>query len=125
MTIATRQGRTFDARAEARGVNFRQLRFGEKTVISPNPIIHHKGVVVHGEHTSALVDPEPFNTYVAKIPKDVLEEMLGKAFKEVMPNAKWYVSNDGGISWILLRQLGDLNCVSPVRYHVTLVERGV
>jgi hypothetical protein len=121
MTLATRQGRNFDARAQARGVNFKMLRFGEDKIIKPNPIVHHHGVIVHGEHTSALVDPEPFNTYAAKIPKDGLPFPIADA----VPNSKWYVSNDGGKNWILLRQLGDINSVSPVRYHVTLVERGV
>jgi hypothetical protein len=101
------------------------IRFGEKTVIKPNPIIHHNGVVVHGEHTSALVDPEPFNTYVAKIPKDVLKAALKEQFSSVGPNSVWYVSNDGGKNWILLRQLGDIDRISPVRYHITLVEAGV
>jgi hypothetical protein len=123
MTLAQRQGRQFDARAQARGVNFKMLRFGESIVFTPNPIIHHHGVILHGEHTSALVDPEPFNTYVALIPKDVVEELV--ALPELVPNSKWYVSNDGGASWILLRQMGDINSVSPVRYHITLVERGV
>ena len=123
MTLAQRQGRLFDARAQARGVNFKMLRFGESITFTPNPIVHHQGVILHGEHTSALVDPEPFNTYQAKIPKDVVEELVDPA--ELVPNSKWYVSNDGGATWILLRQMGDLDSVSPVRYHVTLVERGV
>lgn len=123
MTLATRQGRNFDLRAQARGVNFKMLRFGEKAVISPNPIIHHEGVIVHGEHTNVLADPEPFNTYVAKIPKDVLEEFV--KLSEVVPNSKWYVSNDDGVTWTLLRQLGDVNRASSVRYHITLVEKGV
>lgn len=132
MSLQSRQGKDFDRRAEARGVNFKMLRFGEDTVISPNPIVHHLGVQVHGEHTSALVDPEPFNTYVAKIPKDVLEEAFccrglsaDSGCAAIGPNSKWYISHDCGSTWVLLRQMGDINCVSPVRYHITLVEKGI
>lgn len=123
--MQNRQGVDFDRRAEARGINFKMLRFGEDAILSPNPIIHHLGVVVHGEHTNLLTDPEPFNTYLAKIPRCTLEDAIGCDLTVITPNSKWYLSNDGGDTWILLRQLGDIDRLSPVRYHITLVEKGV
>ncbi|MGL5063859.1 MAG: hypothetical protein ACRC62_28055 [Microcoleus sp.] len=124
-SIQQRLGQNVDLRAELRGVNFKMLRFDEDTIIKPNPIIHHLGVQIHGEHTSALVDPEAFNTYIAKVPKEVLEDAMCCDITAIAPNSKWYISHDGGTTWVLLRQLGDINCVSPARYHITLVEKGV
>jgi hypothetical protein len=124
-TLQQRQGIDFDRRAQLRGVNFRRLRFDD-IQIKPNPIVHHDGVVVHNEGAGPLVDPEQFNTYVAAIPKPTMDKILKrKGLAGLLPNSVWYVSNDNGKNWILLRQLGDVNRISPSRYHVTLVEKGI
>jgi hypothetical protein len=129
MTLQSRQGEEFDRRAQARGVNFRQLRLGKDALITPNPIIHHLGVQVHGENVSALVDPEAFNTFEALIPKTVLDRLLysqGLSFAQaISPNSEWNISHDNGNTWTVLRQMGDVNRISPVRYHIILVEKGI
>lgn len=124
MTIQSRQGKAFDLRAQQRGVNFRLLRYG-KIQIVPNPIIHHEGVVTHGEGVNPLVSAEQFDTYTVAIPKASLEDALLDYSDAIRPNSMWAVSNDEGKTWIPLRQLGDPNRISPVRIHLTLVRMGV
>lgn len=127
-SIQDRQGQAFDLRAMQRGANFRMLRYREADIY-PNPIIHHKGVIVHGEGINPMVAAEQFDTYVAKIPKISLFQAVccgGYELKDALaPHSEWSISNDEGATWIKLRQLGDVNRISPVRYHLTLVRMGI
>jgi hypothetical protein len=127
MLIQDRQGVEFDRSSQARGVNFRRLRYRDAE-ITPSPIVHDRGIQIYGEHINALNSPESLHTFVAKIPKDGLRRALlryGYTLSEALaPNSQWFVDQGDGI-WIPLRQYGRCDRVSPVRYHITLVAMGI